>query len=345
MGDPAHSPEPSRVCITCNRELPLTLEYYRLEPARPEFGRAGGFRNQCRKCANIRVAELRNQNRETAAAVKAASPAGKWTPKLMGDGGPTGGFTEHPDQGYRFVCLPDSHGCLIDWEATKAALAFIRYYRPVRVFLLGDHVDFSAFSRFEKPPTDAARIRDDVDECRKFLGLVRESAPEARISYRKGNHEARLERHLWKNDALAKLMETSDMDLPHVLWLDRFNVEWISSGTEQVNERLIVKHGHMVRLRAGYTATGELERNGISGISGHTHRLGQIYKRSRMGMLTWVESGCLCQYDPDYMEGQVSDWQHGLSFGTISLRGHGFTVHTAPIIKGKVHALGAAIGE
>jgi hypothetical protein len=107
----------------------------------------------------------------------------------------------------------------------------------------------------------------------------------------------------------------------------------------------MVKHGHMVRARAGYTATGELERNGISGISGHTHRLGQIYKRNRTGMMTWVESGCLCKYDPDYMDGQLSDWAQGLSFGTVSLKGRGFTVHTAPIIKGRVKTLAGDIGE
>jgi len=62
-------------------------------------------------------------------------------------------------------------------------------------------------------------------------------------------------------------------------------------------------------------------------------------------VVTWVESGCLCKYDPDYMEGQVSDWQQGLSFGTVSLRGRGFTVHTPPIITARVKALGVDIGE
>jgi len=333
------------VCNTCEREFPFTEEYFRIAYGR--IKKADGtyyLRAKCRRCCNARVRERVKEAVATDAAVKKAAGSAKWVPKVVTDEGPTGGFTQYPDDGYRFVCLPDSHGDLIDWEAAEAALAFIRYYRPVRVFLLGDHVDFAAFSRFDKPPSDNARVADDVAAARKFLGLVRESAPNARISYRKGNHEARLAKHLWKNEAIAKILEADGVDLPRILRLGDLNIEWIESGTEQVNDALIVKHGHLVRMRSGYTATGELERNGISGISGHTHRLGQIFKRSRVGMLTWVESGCLCQYDPQYLEGQTADWCHGLSFGTVSLRGRSFSIHTAPVIKGKVKALGLDIG-
>lgn len=339
MGDPAHSPQTSRVCKSCQRELPLTTDYFR----QTLWSGVPGWRNVCRNCNNKKQRAALYALRDSGKEAQAANPA-KFVPQIVGEGGPEGGYTEHPDDGYRFVCLPDSHGDLIDWPAAEAALAFIRFYKPVRVFLLGDHVDFAAFSRFDKPPSDISRISDDVGACRKFLKLVRESAPQARISYRKGNHEHRFQKHLWKHQELAKTLELEGMDLPHVLRLEEQRIEWVESGTEVVNASLIIKHGHMVRMRSGYTGTGELERNGISGVSGHTHRLAQIYKRSRVGLMTWVESGCLCKYDPEYMEGQVSDWQQGISFGTVALRGGGFNVHTAPIIKGKVKALGKEIG-
>ena len=275
--------------------------------------------------------------------VKAQGNA-KWKPRVLGQGGVEGGYTEHPDDGYRFICLPDSHGYLADPEAIAAALAFVRFYKPVRIFCLGDHVDFASISRFDKPPSDIVRIGEDLEACRDFMRQVRESAPDARIHYLKGNHEARFARFLWKHQEVAALLKAQGMELPNLLGLGDLNIEWEESGALEVTPAIIVKHGHVVRQRSGYTATGELERNGISGISGHTHRLGQVYKRSRAGVMTWVESGCLCKYDPDYMEGQVSDWQQGLSFGTVSLRGRGFTVHTAPIIKGRVKALGVDIG-
>lgn len=340
------SPSTTRVCRTCGCEKPATTDYFRLAPGK--IRKADGtqcLRGSCRVCEHKRDYMRRNADSALRREVVRAQGSAKFKPRLVGDGGAEGGFTEHPSEGYRFVCLPDSHGYLADPEAISAALAFVRFYRPVRIFLLGDHVDFASISRFDKPPTDVLRIGEDLDACRSFLAQVRSSANDARISYLKGNHEARFARWLWKHQDVAALLKAQGMDLPTLLGLGNLGIEWEESGALEVTPTLIAKHGHVVRSRSGYTATGELERNGISGISGHTHRLGQVYKRSRAGVMTWVESGCLCKYDPDYMEGQVSDWQQGLSFGTVSLRGRGFTVHTAPIINGRVKALGVDIGE
>jgi len=331
-------PSQTRVCRgKCQRELPLTEEYFRPVP-----GLSGSYRKKCRKCEQRDNWAARSQQLEAGRAAKKAA-AGKWKPRVVGESGPEGGYTEHPDDGYRWVQLPDSHGDLIDWSAAEATLAFVRFYRPTRIFMTGDHVDFAAFSRFDKPPTDIGRILDDLAALRKYLALIRQSAPNAHIEYLKGNHEARFARFLWKNEVAAAMLKAKGMDLPTFLELGDFNIQWVESGAVMVNERFMAKHGHMVRARSGYTATGELERNGISGISGHTHRLSQVYKRSRAGMMTWAEGGCTCLYDPDYMEGQTSDWQQGLSFGTIAHTGNGFSVHTAPIIDGRVRALGTTI--
>lgn len=342
-------PAATRVCRgQCGRELPLTDEYFRPVPPDARFPAAGRFRHKCRRCCHTEDRGRLLAHVKEGQAAKAAKPAGKWNPRVVGEGGPEGGYTEHPEDGYRFLCVPDSHGDLIDWTAAEALLAFIRFYRPIRIFMLGDHVDFAAFSRFEQPPTDKDRIATDVAACRKFLGMVRESAPDARITYLKGNHEQRFQRFLWKNETAAQVIATAlNVEVPRVpdmLRLSEHGIEWEESGTVVVNDRLMMKHGHMVRQRSGYTGHGELDRNGITGISGHTHRLGQIYRRNRTGIMTWVESGCICKYDPDYMEGQVSEWAQGLSFGTVSLRGHGFAVHTAPIIKGRVKCAFAEIG-
>ena len=62
-------------------------------------------------------------------------------------------------------------------------------------------------------------------------------------------------------------------------------------------------------------------------------------------MMTWVESGCLCRYDPVYMEGQLSDWQQGLSYGTVDLKGNGFSVSVAPIVNGRVRCGDREIGS
>ena len=96
----------------------------------------------------------------------------------------------------------------------------------------------------------------------------------------------------------------------------------------------LIKHGNIVRTRSGYTATGEREKAGISGVSGHTHRLSQVYNTNYRGMTTWVECGCLCQLNPEYAEGQIVDWQSGLGYGYFEKNNHRFVLHTVPIIGG-----------
>lgn len=64
--------------------------------------------------------------------------------------------------------------------------------------------------------------------------------------------------------------------------------------------------------------------------------LAQVYKRNYGGMYTWIECGCLCELDPEYAEGQIMDWAHGLAYGYFKKNEHRFIVHTLPIVKGKV---------
>jgi hypothetical protein len=333
-------PFATKVCRKCLRELPATDEYFQRYSAAASRGRFS-LEGACKRCRQDRGNALRAQN--TVAAKSSKALPGRFTPRLAGEGGPSGGFTEYQSEGYRFCCLPDTHGYYVDWQAVAAALAFIRYYRPQRIILLGDHVDFDAVSRFLNPPDKLLRIGDDIAACQKFLGLVRESAgPDCRIEYLCGNHEKRLDKYVWSHaPALAALKWTN---LPSVLELSKWNIDWMAEGTVRLNSKLIAKHGNLVRKKSGYTATAEREQNGVSGISAHTHRAGVTFHRNLSGVYTWLESGCLCNLNPDYAEGQTMDWQHAMTHGTVSLSGNSFTANVAPIVKGRVMAAGMEIG-
>ena len=339
----APQPETTKVCKGCQRELPLTEEYYRPVPAKGYVG--SGWRGTCRRCGHeaegkralVARAALRDQ--------EAAKPAGKWAPRVVGAEGPEGGFTEHPVEGVKFVNLPDAHGIRCDWRAISGACAFLRYYQPALVTLLGDNIDFEGMSRFDKPAESMFSLGEDIEACQKFLRLVRESAPNARILYLKGNHEARFQKYLWKHPEIAAILKFKNTDLPKIIEVADHGVEWLDTGHFQATDELLFKHGNSVRSRSAYSAMAELEKNGLSGASGHTHRLGMHYKTDRRGMRVWAESGCLCDLNPPYAEGQTMDWQHGLSFGSFSTKGGSFTLHTAPIIEGRVKALGKDIGE
>ena len=233
----------------------------------------------------------------------------------------------------RFAYLPDSHGVFSDPEAVACAMAFVRAHKPEVVICGGDHVDFYALSRFDKDPRRALELQDDLDAGAAFVAAARKAAPNAKLYYLQGNHEARLTR--WLFSKAAELVNLRGMNVPSLLGLNRYKCRYVESGALQMGA-ILFKHGNVVRSRAGYTATGELEREGVSGCSGHTHRIGEVSKTNRGGTYKWVEAGCLCQLTPEYMVGQIPDWQHGLAYGAWAGGGSKrFSLHTAHIIDGK----------
>ena len=78
----------------------------------------------------------------------------------------------------------------------------------------------------------------------------------------------------------------------------------------------VVEHGHVVRQNSAYSAKAMLDKRHMSGITGHTHRLGVCHQTTQGTNNYWVENGCLCELNPEYMHG-YPDWQHGFSVGYL----------------------------
>lgn len=233
----------------------------------------------------------------------------------------------------RSVFLPDLHVPYHDEKAYACALRFVKRFKPDFVFIIGDWVDFYQLSKFDKNPARIPELQMDIDKTIECLKRLRAVAPKAKIYYLKGNHCHRLNRYLWS--AAASLSSLRSITVPELLQLKDFGIEYVETGSMMFHG-FLVKHGNVVRTRSGYSATGELEKAGISGISGHTHRLSHIFKRHYGGMYSWTEIGCLCQLNPEYMEGQIPDWQNGFATGEFEKNGDRFTIHIYPIIKGTV---------
>ncbi len=75
-----------------------------------------------------------------------------------------------------------------------------------------------------------------------------------------------------------------------------------------------------------------MDREGMSGQSGHTHRCSAYYVTKRGGSYTWSEAGCLCDLQPEYIDG-VADWQHGVGLVSFEKKGVQFYARTIPIIE------------
>lgn len=236
----------------------------------------------------------------------------------------------------RSVFIPDIHVPFHDPAAIETTLAFLRFYKPQVVFQLGDFLDLYSLSKFDRNPARAMCLADDIKQGYALLKRIRAAVPDAKMFLLRGNHEYRLTKYLWTK--AAELSGLHGLKIQELLRLSSLNIYYVEDGVMMFHG-FIVKHGNVVRVRAGYSATGELDKAGMSGVSGHTHRMAQVYRRDFQGrMFTWIESGCLTSLRPEYLEGQTVDWCHGLTYGVYEKRAHNsrFMLHPTPIINAKI---------
>lgn len=244
-----------------------------------------------------------------------------------------------PSDYERSVFLPDAHFPYVDKPAFATALAFVKHFKPDVVWILGDWADFYQLSRFDKNPDRRFQLQSELDEIQVALAQVRDAAgPDASIKFTGGNHEFRLRKYLWTQ--APELASLRSMDLGELLAFKSAGIEWGGFGPTAFHGYTI-KHGNVARKWAGYSARAEFESTGQSGLSGHTHRLGHFYRTDATGMYSWMECGCLCDLQPEYAEGRVMDWQHGVAYGYFEKTAHRraawrFETHLLPIISGKI---------
>lgn len=214
----------------------------------------------------------------------------------------------------RIAFLPDIHIPHHDPKAVETAMSVLRAFKPDTIFQIGDLLDCYAISRFEKDPKRVSSLQDEFDQGRDLLKRLREEHPKARIVIKEGNHEERLQRYLWSR--APELSGLRCLGIAEQLGLADLNIEYFTGKQRlKIGDNFTVTHGSLVRQRAGYTAHGEMFHRGGSGISGHTHRLSQVFRSTDGGVHRWIEAGCLCSLEPEYGADRALDWQQGFVLG------------------------------
>jgi len=230
----------------------------------------------------------------------------------------------------RSVFLGDAHIPYQDPDVLKLVIEFVKDFQPDRLFVLGDWVDFYDLSVFDKDPNRKNKLQRELDLGQAYLEDLVEAAPNSKRVFMQGNHEDRLRKWLWANEEIASLR---GMGIEELLGLRELGFETYDYHQVYNYNGFLVKHGDLVRKHAGYTARAELENSGVSGISGHTHRLGSHHKRDHAGQVVWYEAGCVCDLEPHYTV--RPNWQQGFGIGWHESRGNRFFVELIPIIKGR----------
>lgn len=205
----------------------------------------------------------------------------------------------------------DFHVPYHDEKAVNAFLDYCKDVQPNIIVINGDLVDMYMLSRFAKG--EGRNPMTEIEIARGILEAFRVNCPKAEIYYVIGNHEQRLEKTiLTKAPELASLIE----DIFSIFKLDEINVK--GCGTLTINDNFVFKHGSLLGNKSGLSAIKEMENAYLSGATGHTHRLAKYIARKAGRKFVWLETGCLCSMEPEYM--LFPNWQQG--FGMIELK-HG----------------------
>lgn len=221
----------------------------------------------------------------------------------------------HITNGTARIAFPtDEHYPYQDEQARSIALQIVADFNPNVMVSGSDGVDFYKLSKFDKNPDRQHSVQHEIDLWIRGQDEWRSAAPDARRIFIVGNHEDRLRRYLWSNPELHSLRAVR---LPNLLELDKQQIEY--SPREIVFfDKLVIRHGAVIRKYSAYTAKAELEKEkfAISVLSGHTHRGGSFFTSNRNGTIQAHECFCLCDLEPEYAD--RPDWQQGIVLATVS---------------------------
>ncbi|GIV51986.1 MAG: hypothetical protein KatS3mg038_2507 [Candidatus Kapaibacterium sp.] len=232
----------------------------------------------------------------------------------------------------RCLVISDLHIPHHDTSALKVALSYARERKVDTIIINGDMLDFAAVSRYDKT-TDVATLRDEIDVGKDVLALIRRRLPNARITYRLGNHEERLEYYLMRH--AREIAQLGVVTIDRLLDLDRLKIDYQRDRRPIWIGKLCVLHGHEMRSAAAINiAKAVLDRTHVNTIVGHWHRRQQYDRRSVDGSMIgcWVV-GCLCDLRPHYMP--INQWQHGFAIVEVHRSGR-FRVDNYIIVDGDV---------
>ena len=191
------------------------------------------------------------------------------------------------------VIASDIHIPFQDKAAVKAFLSYVKGKQPEIIVLNGDVLDMFMLSRFTKG--EGRNPLEEIKMCQALLATLRSTCPNSEIFYVIGNHETRLEKYvLNKAPELASLIE----DVFSIIKVEDYNVRGCASLT--INDNFVMKHGTYIGNKSGLSAIKEMENAYMSGATGHVHRLSTYRARKAGRKFVWIETGCLCDLNPEY---------------------------------------------
>lgn len=312
-------------CTWGNHPAPLALDEFNRDPSKKD-----GYKSYCRTCQAVQRRAYQSKQSDrmnddyTLDVGVNAIPA----PELWGEGLARLVKPATKEAFETVVFFSDIHAPYHDRDVISAAYQLVMDINPHRLVNNGDTNDFFQLSRFNKALERLDKLQEELDIGFEIRKGFRMAAPNAVFDETLGNHDERLLTYV---SFQAQALKSLDALKPaNLLRLDELEVNFHPRSGFRLREDFLVEHGQVVRKDAGASAKARLNDTLISGIMGHTHRLGTAY-RSGYRDLRWFEQGCLCMRNADYVIGETN-WQQGLAVGQFSTKTGNFHVELVPVV-------------
>lgn len=299
------------------------LQWATLEACRSAFRRARGNSGTANRVGHIEQQHYRPPQKPGdpfGPLPKGLKEIADWGPVVIG--GPV-----------TALVLADIHAPWHDDVALTGALAAGMDAGCDTVILNGDIADCHSVSKWETNPELRNFNAERTATCQVLIG-IRERFPDARIVFKLGNHEERLERYLWAK--APELFGMPEWQMQNVLALDEHGMECVKDARPIRLGKLYVLHGH--EMYGGTNTVNPARtlflRGHVSALCSHSHRTSQHSEKDLAETVNSAWStGCLCDLHPRYC--RINKWNHG--FAIVTVDGDGaFSVQNPRVVDGAV---------
>lgn len=178
------------------------------------------------------------------------------------------------------------------------------------VLLMGDWWDCFYLSKFLTDPRKR-HTEGEIEIVKKVLKTIRDALPNARIIYKLGNHEERLEHYLMR--LAPEVFGLKSMTFENILGLKELNIELVKDQRLIKYNKLFFLHGHEYRggisnpVNPARTLFLKAKR---SAIEWHFHQAQSHSGRAiNDDVTTCWSGGCMCELHPEYA--RLNEWSHG----------------------------------
>jgi hypothetical protein len=201
-----------------------------------------------------------------------------------------------------------------DERALNVVRMICQAYQPETIVNLGDTVDLSALSRFDKDSNHFEHgLQPAFNRAHRLYAELRADNPSSKIIEVDSNHNTRLKKFMLKNASqlygLHQAGHEEDypvMSYPFLANLNAVGVDWVSGygsaeyvyGEEYDAPPIIFKHGSLVGQNVAQKESKENPETHI--VRGHTHRPEVAHRTMRNGhYLTYMIVGVTCSITGD----------------------------------------------